>query len=362
MAASLTDAYNYVIDACNDPNIGYSLSRRTTIQLGADHKTYCDCSSLMSKALTVGGYFKNNPWFTTSNETSQLKKAGWYQLPISGEWKAGDILWRPAGFNGHRYGHTEMVYSGGNGKGRTMGAHTDSYAFAKQVSINGTTTTAKNYKSLWRAPGGDVPHPGQTHKWHMSNTYLDDYGEDQTDNAFMVYSYFNKEGFSNAAIAGLLGNMHWESRINPGMWEDLTAGSGGYGLVQWTPASGWFNWAASHNIDTSDADESGDGQCECVNDCVAQGQWLSGSGYSYTWAEYSQLTDYQEAVKSFMYQYERPGVLHLNERLEFAKHWYDLIESGEWEGDGGSPSQSELVVRAGWITDLQRRLIIPGRH
>lgn len=352
--ASLSDAYDYVIAACRDPNIGYSQDRRTTITLGVDYKTYCDCSSLMSKALTVGGYLKNNPWFTTSNEESYLSKAGWQKVDIDGEWKAGDILWRS--------GHTEMVYSGGNGKGVTMGAHSAGYTFAKQVSINTYTSnkhTGRGWTHLWRDPsgGGTV----QSHKWHMSNTYLDDYGEDQTDNAFMVWRWFKGAGFTDAAIAGLLGNMHWESRINPGMWESLSAGSGGYGLVQWTPASGWFDWAAAHNIDTSDADEAGDGQCECVNDCVAQGQWLSGSGYSYTWAEFSQLTDYQESVKAFMYQYERPEVLHLDERLAFASHWYDVITSGVWDGDIGGGS-FDLQLKCGIINDLQRRLWIPGRH
>lgn len=349
--ASLSNAYDYVIAACRDPNIGYSQDMRKTITLGVDYKTYCDCSSLMSKAMTVGGYFKNNPWFATSNERSYLSKAGWQKVDIDGEWKPGDILWRS--------GHTEMVYSGGAGKGVTMGAHTYKKAFANQVSINSFTSNKNTpWSELWRDPSGGAV---DIHKWHMSNSYLAEYGDDMSDNAYMVWQHFNSLGFSSAAIAGLMGNMQRESTINPGVWQSLTVGSGGYGLVQWTPASGWFDWAADHNIDTSDADESGDGQCDCINDCVAQGQWIPTSAYPYSWSEYAALTDHAEATKAFLYEYERAGVEALDDRLRYAAYWYEVIESGVWDGDSGGGSL-DLQLKCGIINELQRRLWIPGRH
>ena len=53
------------------------------------------------------------------------------------------------------------------------------------------------------------------------------------------------------AIAGVLGNMEVESTINPGIWENLQEGnmSGGYGLVQWTPATKYTNWADSRGLE-----------------------------------------------------------------------------------------------------------------
>lgn len=346
---SLTDAYNYVVAACNDPNIGYSQPSRTTIELGVNYRTYCDCSSLMSKALTVGGYFANNPWFVTSNERSYLSRIGWQQENINGIWQPGDILWRS--------GHTEMVYTGGNGQGVTMGAHSSSYAFAKQVSINDYTSTAGSWTALYRDPSQSVTD----HKWHQSNSYLALYGDYMNDNAYMVFSYFNALGFSAAAIAGILGNFQQESTINPGLWQGLTPGSGGYGLMQSTPASKYFNYASANNIDTNDPDENGDGQCAYVNDGPSLGEWLPGSGYSYTWAQFSQLTDYEEATKAFLYQYERAGTPALTNRLEYAAHWYDVISSGAWgAGDPGTPSGRPGTFAI--ISDLQRRLVIPGRH
>lgn len=347
---SLTDAYNYVIAACEWPYIGYSQgAARETIDINANYRTYCDCSSLMSKALTVGGYFYNNPWFVTDNEDYYLKKAGWQTFNINGLWMPGDILWRS--------GHTEMVYIGGNGSGVTMGAHTARYDFVNQVSINSYTSTGSSWSILYRDPTQTVV----TYKWYQVNDYLPEYGDEMTGNAYMVYSFFIKLGFTYEAIAGLLGNMQQESGINPGRWQN---GHGpGYGLVQWDPASNYLNWASGQGIDINDADENGDGQCTLINLCESVGQWIPTSSYPYTWAQFAALTDVHEAVRAFLYEYERAGTPMLQNRYDYADHWYDIISSGAWgAGDPGAPSGRPEVQRHGAIAELQRRLVIPGRH
>lgn len=355
---SLTDAFNYCVAACNDPYIGYSIPDRESGTLGVDYVTHFDCSSLMSKAMTVGGYFTNNPWFSTSDQPTYMARAGWVEVDQSGLWIPGDILWYPKGWKGHPYGHTEMVYEGGTGEGRTMGAHTSGYAFARQVSINDSWTSAGYFQKMYRDPTGTVA----AYKWHQSNTVLDEYGPDMTANAYMVYSFFNKKGFTAEAIAGLLGNMQAESGINPGRWQ---GGHGpGYGLVQWDPASNYMNYASRNNIDINDADSNGEGQCNCVNECEAEGQWLPNSshGYTYTWAQFAQLTDVDTAVYAFLWQYERPSKPHTENRITYAHYWYGIIISGQWIGDGGNPSPGYIEKRRGFIADLQRRLVIPGRH
>lgn len=359
---SLTDAFNYCVAACNDPYIGYSIPDRESGTLGVNYVTHFDCSSLMSKSMTVGGYFTNNPWFSTSDQPTYMARAGWIEVDQSGLWIPGDILWYPKGWKGHPYGHTEMVYEGGTGEGRTMGAHTSGYAFARQVSINDSWTTAGYYKTMYRDPTGTVA----AYKWHQSNTVLDDYGPEMTANAYMVYSFFNKLGFTAEAIAGLLGNMQQESGINPGRWQ---GGSGpGYGLVQWDPASNYMNYATRNGIDINDADSNGDGQCQCIDDGESEGQWLPNTPTAiehntrYSWAEFSQLTDVNEAVRAFLYEYERAGTPMLENRYTYAAYWYGIIMSGQWIGDGGNPSPGYITKRRGFIADLQRRLVIPGRH
>ena len=61
-------------------------------------------------------------------------------------------------------------------------------------------------------------------------------------NAVEVYKYFSGRGWSLNAIAGILGNMQSESYVNPGVWQSLNEGnySGGFGLVQWTPATNYI--------------------------------------------------------------------------------------------------------------------------
>ena len=365
---SLTTAFNYAVNACNDPYIGYAYtaSVRETITLGVNYRTYCDCSSFISKCLTEGGYFKNNPWFYTGDMCGFLERAGWRQQSLDGVWMPGDVLWKS--------GHTEMVYEGGTGRGRTMGAHTSNVAYEAQVNIaaEGRYSYASRWTRLYRDPTQTV----QVYKWYMSNSYLNDYDDNMTGNAYMIFSYFSKLGFTNESIAGMLGNMQRESTINPGVWQNLEPGSydddeKGYGLVQWTPPRGWFDYASAHNIDTTDADESGDGQCACVNNCTNDGQWLPNHptavshNVRYTWAEFAALTDVDEAVKAFCWEYLRPAsdpsTLRMDLRLEYAAHWYDTIINNYWSSvDPGAPAGRPDQLRRGIITDLQRRIVIPG--
>ena len=358
---NLTDAYNYVIAACNCSTLRYSQAQRKTIDIMSTNITYCDCSSLMSKALTVGDYFKNNPWFTTSNEQSYLVKAGWTRFNSKTQWQAGDILWRS--------GHTEMVYSSLTstaGKGYTMGAHTARYSAQNQVSISSDISTGSAWTYLFR----DTSQSVTTHKWHQSNTYLTIGGANNLDNCYMVYSFFYDLGFTNESIAGIIGNLQKESHTNPGVYQNLddTSSTNGYGLAQFTPNTKWFNYASSHNIDVSDADENGDGQLEYINQGETLGEWITTTSYPYSWAQFSQITNVEEATKAFEYEYERAGTVDMSERIQYANDIYDIIISGAWGAnsatggsDTGKPSGRADYMRRGGAADLMRRLVIRGR-
>ena len=63
---SINKAWQWMVNTCNAPNVGYSQSYRKGQKVNGI--TYYDCSSMISKALTVGGFFTTNPWFTTSTE------------------------------------------------------------------------------------------------------------------------------------------------------------------------------------------------------------------------------------------------------------------------------------------------------
>ena len=70
------------------------------------------------------------------------------------------------------------------------------------------------------------------------------YTATQTANATYIYNYFINQGWTSQATAGMLGNMVAESGLKPDQWE--IGGGGGYGLVQWTPATAMQNWCNSN--------------------------------------------------------------------------------------------------------------------
>ena len=310
---NLNQAYQWAINTCNAPNIGYS--QRYRYGQTVNGITYYDCSSFISKALTVGGFYSVNPWFTTDTEPTFLKQAGFTQVAIHTEWKAGDIVLRN--------GHTEMVYSGGisSGGGVTMGAHTGSVALDKQVSINDYTSLPSAWESLWRYGDGG----GTSLEWIFGNRYLGE--EEQRNNAYVFYSNMFFRGFTINAVAGLLGNIEAESTINPAIWQDLREGniSGGYGLVQWTPSTNYTNWANAHGYDITD----GNYQCEWLDtQTTVSGQWIPTTLYPLSWEEFCISTDTPEELASaFLKNFERAGVEVEQERRENARKWYAYLQT-----------------------------------
>lgn len=175
----ITQAYEWAIKICNmeSPYALYTqntdASKGPTRYGGTDGEgnVYYDCSSFVSAALTEGGFFSKNPWFTTSTMRDKLTAAGFTLLSKTDEIKPGDICWRS--------GHTEMVYGVKDGKILTMGAHTSKASKAGQVSI-GSSSGSQTYKIPYQSwtqiygyrgghdditptdPGDDMPSGGDS--------------------------------------------------------------------------------------------------------------------------------------------------------------------------------------------------------
>src|SRR5690606_24617948 len=75
------------------------------------------------------------------------------------------------------------------------------------------------------------------------------------------YLFTADKDWSRHSISALIGNMRHESSINPNMYEYGYAESAdrGFGLVQWTPRSKFWNWAASKGYSEADR-RNGDSQ------------------------------------------------------------------------------------------------------
>lgn len=78
-----------------------------------------------------------------------------------------------------------------------------------------------------------------------------------SSNARYIFNYLRLFGFTKQAACGVLGNMQVESyRMDPGIWEVLNNTKHGYGLVQWTPATKFIDWAAECKIIAKSTAES----------------------------------------------------------------------------------------------------------
>lgn len=316
-------AFTFCVNACNNPNVGYSQDYRN--QRTVNGKTYYDCSSLMWYSLDAGNFDVKGAYqtavgspysgnaITTASEEAWLRALGFTQVNIQGEWKPGDILWRK--------GHTEMVYSGGTGSGVTMGAHSSRYAFANQVSINSSASSASSWTHLWRYGSGGAT---QRNDWIKGNRYLTQ--SEMENNACLVYDITNSYGWTLEATCGMLGNMEVESTINPGIWQNLTPNVRlGWGLVQWTPSTNITDWLHANGYENDNGDAQMKWICE---ETVNEGQWIETTQYPVSFNDFIHSTDTpEELAYVFLYNFERPNNLNQPDRKTNARKWYEFLQN-----------------------------------
>lgn len=150
------------------------------------------------------------------------------------------------------------------------------------------------------------------------------------NNAAIIVPYFQGLGWTDNAIAGMLGNMQTESTINPGLWQgrytpaDPLTTEQGYGLTQWTPASKLINWATENGLDYM----SGDVQMQRIKyERENNLQWSTNNILNYTWDEYVVSTESPETLaRVWVWAYERPTDPNIPQRQEQARYWYNFIK------------------------------------
>lgn len=160
-------------------------------------------------------------------------------------------------------------------------------------------------------------------------------------NAQFIMSYFFEKGWTKNAIAAMLGNMQVESTINPGLWQGMDEFdySGGFGLVQWTPATKYIDWATVSGFQNYADWRLIIPQClridyELENDL----QWES---TIMTFYEFTQSTENVRYLSDrFCWGYERPANPDLEGRADNAEYWFGLLE---YIGFGGK------VVKSNWL-------------
>ena len=320
---SIQIAYDWAIETCTAPNIGYSQTYRN--QQTINGITYYDCSSFIWYALKAGKFpvEKYGSWpFTTSSMGKILLNMGFKKHDANIKWQAGDILLRK--------GHTEMAFD----STRTMGAHTANVPLEQQVSINANSGIGK-WNELYRWEESPI------NKWISGNRYLT-IGEMQ-NNATLVFSIMESYGWTTEAISGMLGNMQKESTINPGIYQNLDSSHEnpwGYGIVQFTPYTKWTEWAKEKGYQMDD----GTGQLEWIqSQTIPRGEWIETSAYPISFTDFQKSKDTPENLAyTFLYNFERPTSLNQPERKKYARYWYDWYtneyvppdnppDGGEWK-------------------------------
>lgn len=151
-------------------------------------------------------------------------------------------------------------------------------------------------------------------------------------NASYIYSYLKHEGWSDNAIAAILGNMQAESTINPGRWQSDRVGgdsSGhGYGMVQWTPYTKYTNWCESEG--RGDPSEMDNNLARIMYEVKNNIQWIGTGKYkgmSFEEFATSELSVSELAI-GFLLCYERPADQSSSVqtyRSNLAKAWYTYL-------------------------------------
>lgn len=240
------------------------------------------------------------------------------------------VMYDPYGYYAGHVAVVEEIRSNGDIVTSNSGWQSSYFWTDVQSPSNGyipSWAASRGYrlKGFLYLPGAPV-----TAEWIKGNYPLAQYESD--NNAILVYYKLSSYGWTLNAICGFLGNVYRESGVNPGAWQDYTVDySMGYGLVQWTPATKWTNYANSQGW----AIDDGDRQLEFI-DHLETGQYYPTSSYPETFQEFKQSTkslDY--LVKAWLANYERAGVEAVEERIYWANYYWNLLQNIEPPFDPG---------------------------
>lgn len=191
------------------------------------------------------------------------------------------------------------------------------------------------------------------------------------ENAQLIANHFKGSDWTKESISALAGNMRHESSINPNMYEygKDWADDWGFGLVQWTPRSKYWDWAVANDLPPRE----GDSQLARIDYEVDNDiQWVANGhanryGYSdkydFSFSAFrtnTQSLTVEQLTEAFMWNYEGPaysaGTGSLSERQAFARLVYDTID---FAGGGGGVKPALPVNEGTPTTDKYGQRIDP---
>jgi hypothetical protein len=149
---------------------------------------------------------------------------------------------------------------------------------------------------------------------------------EMTVNANYILSYLLAQGWTKNAICGMLGNMQSESSINPSRWQSDRIGwyEGGFGLVQWTPATKYIDWCNARGLDYKRMDSN---LARILFEVENGLQWITKPSYPLSFREFTTSTQTPEYLaQAFITNYERPAEPNQPARSTQARYWWDNLD------------------------------------
>jgi hypothetical protein len=209
-------------------------------------------------------------------------------------------------------------------------------------------------------------------------TWISDYQKilsesESLNNSQMVINHFVGSDWVKESLSALCGNMRHESFVNPNMYELGKAWEEdrGFGLVQWTPRSKYWNWAVGAGLDPY----SGDSQLARIDyevdnniQYIANGhqkRYGLGTKYDFSFAEFrtnAYALSVGDLVEAFMWNYEGPnysaGTNSLGSRQAFANRVFnelDFTGTGTGgPGPGPGPEIKDQALIQLWLSGVIR--------
>ena len=177
-------------------------------------------------------------------------------------------------------------------------------------------------------------------------------GSDEwNENVFAFWEVCERLGYTKEACAGMIGNSQGEGGMNPWRWQsDKVDYSIGYGLFQYTPASGYFdNYGKTSSYfspnrstttqTTGATPNDGIAQIECIS---ASGKYVGGSSrverikpYYAACESYQTLDDFKKindvygATVCWIGFFEAPSIIDaekINQRYNWSMPAYELLK------------------------------------
>lgn len=176
--------------------------------------------------------------------------------------------------------------------------------------------------------------------------------EEQHTNVRYITNFLRSHGWTDNAIAGILGNMQSESGINPGAYYGYKEFSSvSFGIVQWDPTSKYQKWHDANHPGII-YEHLGCQLNRILYELENGIQYYKKPDYNYTFREFSKSTLPARTLgEAFVVNYERPASIlngtaaekaaTLKQRGDQAEHWYTFITGIEGGGTVTPPTPEE---------------------